>query len=196
MAENVGEKVSELLIRVRDPQGSATSRTLTIDILSQCQRLVNMQTGLVTDSATMTLNGRKLFYNEMSTVLPEHARIIGVRYQGSNLERTTVAELRALDSSWFRRIANRPEAYAMIGREILVIHPGIEQADTVTVDYVKLLDNLTREDDSFELADQDVPDVLDLAEVIVLLKQRDVQLSLAALGQLAPRLTLKERDHG
>ena len=195
MAENAGVKTSELLQRVRDPQGAVHSRAFTVDILSQCQRLVNAKTGLVTGSASLGLSGRQLFYSPLSTLLPEASAVTGVRYQGANLERTTPEELRALDSTWFRRIGF-PEAYTVIGREILVISPAVEFNETVTVDYIKLTTDFVGEESSFELADQDTPSVLDLAEIILLTRWRKQAQIVPLVEQLTVQLALKEREHG
>jgi len=198
MAENVGEKVSEVLDRVRDPQGShqGRSRASVVDLLSQCQRLINAKTGIVVGSASLGLNGQQLFYSPISALLSSAAAVIGVRYNGSNLERTTVEELRAIDSSWFRRVDSEPSAFTVIGREILVIYPAVEFNDIATVDYVSITTDFVGEESSFTMADQDVPDVLDLTEIILLAQQRDHAMISGLLQLLVSKLAIKEREHG
>lgn len=196
MAETVGDKVSELLARVRDQQGVRTSRSLTVDILSQCQRLVNARTGRITSSASLTLYARQLFYSPLSDLLPGMASVTGVQYGGSNLDYMPISDLRAISPSWFRDIGSTPIAYSLIGREVLVIYPGIDvSGQSATVDYVSLLDDFETEESTFEFTAQDTPPVLDLAEVIILTAHRRTNVLKTLLGSLDVKLDLRQRRH-
>lgn len=178
MSVTANQATSDLLRRTRDPSGLAFAptgyadlRTFIRDLLTRAQISVNGATRSVIDSATLTTNARRLFY-VLSSDVPTAIKVLFVRDNNNDLNLTTLRELNGFRQSWHRDIGARHDVYAVVGRDVLIVYPAKEIASTVTVISTKVTSTLAAEADTFDIPDSDVPAVMDLAEIIMLLKAR------------------------
>ena len=174
MAELAGPLVSVLLARVRDPGAGATSRDQARDILSRCQQVINGAIGTVVSSDPLTLESYRQIY-PIAGALPNALRVIGVEHQGRSLTPAPYNSLAQTDSAWFRKQDYRPEVFALPGRDTLVVHPAVDTDDTVTVKSIAVTAVLVDDATPTDMPDEDLPVVLDLAQIILLLRMRHFQ---------------------
>ena len=179
--------------------GVAHDKSWVISILSKCQRVINAFTGSVESSAALTVLKEKLVYvlrNELAECL-DVSKVTesrtGVDHELARV--TTPQELAAFDIDWFRKIdGDRYDAWLQIGRDLLIIYPSKAADGTLTIQYTKLTDELVNNTDAFDLADEDVSPVLDLAELVLLARDKQIAPGLEKAGQLAAHLGLELAD--
>ena len=179
--------------------GTAHDKSWVISILSKCQRVINAFTGSVESSADLTVLKEKLVYtlrNELAECLEVTKATESRAGVDHELARVyTPEELAAYDIDWFRKIdGDRYDAWIQIGRDLLIIYPSKAANGTVTVYYTKLTDALVIDTDEFDLADEDVSPVLDLAELVLLARDKQIVPGAEKAGQLAARLGLELSD--
>ena len=189
MSEVAGTLIDAVLQRVRDPQGATHSRAFVRSILSQAQRMVNAQIEAVTASASLTTHRYRQFY-PINSLLPNSVKVIGVREDGRDLSPANWREFSAVDRRWFRAVGPRMETFSVIGRDLLILHPSLDVDSSVSVIYSKLTDDLTGDGTATELDDSDLPAVLDLTEVLLLVRARKVKMAQPVLERMAGRLGL------
>ena len=195
MAELAGTLVDTLLRRVRDPSGLAHSRDFARSILSAAQRMVNAHTRSVLETVSFTTTPRQIIYPILPN-FPDAVRIEAVREDGRDLHRVDWRSLVWVDGPWFRRVDSQFRTFSIIGRDLLVIYPAQEQAVTVDVVYTKLTADLVDNDTATELSDDDLPAVVDLAESLLLLRQRDLERGNDAMKRLAVRVGIGPNAKG
>lgn len=178
-----------LLRRVRDPAAIGTSLTQARRAVSEAQRLVNAGARLVFESVPLTLTPRRNVYS-MSTVAPSAIRIEAVRHDDETLDRVELEQLIGYDRQWFRRLGDRPEVWAPIGRELFVVYPGREN-DEVTLDvvYTKLNADVTSSGSTeLDVKDEDVPVVLALAEILLYVRMHLTDNLQGIVNQYGPMM--------
>ena len=179
--------------------GSAHDKSWVISILSKCQRVINAFTGSIESSADLTVLKQKLVYvlrDELAECL-DVSKVTesrtGVDHEIARVQ--TPQELAAYDVDWFRSIAGTYyDAWMQIGRDLLIVYPGKAADGTLTVQYTKLTDELVNNTDDFDLADEDVNTALDLGEIILLARDKQIDAGMEKLGQLAAHLGLELSD--
>jgi len=190
MAEAAGTLVSALLRRVRDPQALANTRDFTRSILSDCQRLINARSGRVLETTTAFATEPMRMFYPLAASVPTAVRVVAVREGGRDLDRITLKQLNQISTNWFRRIGYRFEAFAEVGRDLLVIYPAKTVVSAVDIVAVKLTDSLVNDDEATDLPDEDLHDVMELAEAILLTKMRDID----TVKPLIERITKRTKD--
>lgn len=184
MAEPAGSLVSTLLRRVRDPQGAMHDRvTVARPFLSHAQRLVNAGLRAVIGEAVLVTEPYRLIY-PVAALLPNAVHIESVREADRDLADVTWESLWHTDGSWFRRTGDRFEAFARIGRDLLVVYPAKKVASSITVVYTALTANLTQDSIATDLDDTLHAPMLALAESLLYLRARDFAGLDAALATL------------
>lgn len=188
MAELAATLTDTLLRRVRDPQGLAHSRDFARTCLSHAQRILNAALGVVVESATLATSPTMQVY-PVTSLLPSAARVLAVLEGTRDLAKlSNHIQLDHLDMKWFRAIGSRFEAWCPVGRDLIVIYPAKAMSSSVTVKYAKLTIALTGEGDATELPDEYMEDIITLAEIFLLAKQRDLKAALTALKRLTTEL--------
>lgn len=168
-----GPFVSELLRRVRDPQGAIHSRAFARDILSRCQQIVNAYKQLIIVTEPVATLPLQQVY-QLRAVLPKASSVVGIYEKGNPLtDAGNFIDLAHADPRWFRRTGDRFDSFARCGDDIFIVTPGKEVASTIYVNYVKLTEPLTNDGVSFDFRDHDLPVVMALAEAVLLLRNRD-----------------------
>jgi len=188
--EVAGTLISSLLRRVRDPQGLANTRGFTRSILSDCQRLINARSRRVLETiAGFVTEPMRMFY-PLTASMPTAVRVQAVREGDRDLDRVTLKQLSQINSTWFRRTGDRFEAFAEVGRDLIVIYPAKTITSTVDIVAVKLTDNLIDENEATDLPDEDLLDVMELAEAVLLAKMREID----TVKPLIERIVKRTKD--
>jgi hypothetical protein len=194
VAVTASQATSDALRRIRDPGGIANDRTFVRDLISRCQVAVNSMIHSIMGVATLTTMAQKQFYRfsaDVPTIVAPHF----IRdTDDRDLYPSSLAELNATSPSWHRRLATRHEAFAMIGNDLLILHPAKEVDSTVTVIGPAVTTALTTEATTFEVHEHDVATVLDLAELMLLLRARRYDTLKPLITKFASRV--KERSRG
>jgi hypothetical protein len=174
--------------RVRDPNFNGTSQPQVINLLSYSQQVINGILGSVTGSFPLLVQPRTPIY-QISAFLPACVKIQAIRDAGGrDLEPMPFEALSWLDMKWVTSIADGPRGYALAGRDVLVIYPGLKVAQTVTVVYSTLTPALATKADSTVVPAEDDHAVYDLTEVLLLLKNRDMAGCKTVMDRMAGRI--------
>ena len=202
MTRLAGPTTEELLRRVRQEGDFAIPFDTAIDLLSKCQRIVNAGRRKVVALGGISIAKSKLVYN-LRDELPEAIDVLSVDafvfvpplVTRKLFKVANIHELTALDPTWFRNITGtRLEAWAQIGRDILIIYPGLTSVTSVVVKYTKLttvfVNRAQDYNTAFELPDEDVDLALGLAEVILLTRFRVLDAAAKRLETLNETATL------
>jgi len=188
MATTVGPIISKILQRVRDPQASTHSRSFVLTILGHAQQLINSLTALVIDNTSFNTLPGLLLYQSASSI-PESVAIVDVEHEGCSLHRGSLEKLKAINETWPRSRSFGLEIYAPIGKDLFVLYPGLKFADTVKVYYVKDVSLFEDEEtDTVDIAKDFEPMMEGMAEVILLLKQRDLDEAEKMIEMLTKRI--------
>lgn len=186
----VGPVVDQILLRLRDPEGVIASRNFVRTRISDAQRLLNARFGWVLDSTTLITEPYRLFY-PIVPLLPEAQRVWYVRHGGRNLGYVPWRTLTHMQRGWPRTLGARPEIWSRIGFDLLVVWPGVTTAQTLTIDSSKITTLLDSDGDDFEVRDDVVPMIVDMATALVTLKMRQLAPAAETMNTLMGRV--KER---
>lgn len=172
MAITVATARTDLLTKVRMTGTFAFDVTTIYDILSKSQQLVNLLLSRVVDSATLTTSASTYFY-DLRTEIPAAMRVLSVIESNRTLRKfSSWKKLAEYSRTWAADTGSRFEGWSPYGANQLIIYPAKSGASSVTVVYIKALDALSDQADTFELPDEDVPIVVDLAEIFILASLR------------------------
>ena len=189
MARQMGPTVEILMRRVRQEGGLAVAPNFATEIYSRCEQVVNTYIQRVTATTTLTTAAEQLLYH-YRTEITDAIDILEVRESGKRLEKCdSIIALSAYDIDWFRKVDGTAfNAWCQIGRDILIIYPGKASASSVTVKYVQLLalhtDFTTSYNTDSELPDEDIEFALQLAELVLMARFRQVDKARELIGVL------------
>ena len=192
MALNVGAQRQILLTRARDPFGTANAAAFIWDLFNRLQWAVNAQIEDVVGETPLGLNQRQCVY-QISTILPQVLKVLGVRDSNKDLYPIKFDQLRGLDRYWFRRFRDYLKWFCLCGYDLLIIGPpqdSLQEATTVNVRYTALTGPIRSDADSFDLQDENVQGVMLLTESILLAKARDWPGAQVALQRAVRQLGL------
>jgi hypothetical protein len=172
---NVGIMSVQAATRARDPNFGATTQPQVINLLSYGQQVVNGALDEETGSASLVLQPRTVIY-QISSFLPSAVRVQGVRdSSGRDLDPIGYENLQQIDLNWPFAIADAPRSFCQCGRDLLIVHPGIENnPTTVTVIYTLLTPALATTADTTVLQPEADSALLDLTETLLVLQHRDL----------------------
>lgn len=172
MAEYAQTLIDITARRVRDPGLTANTRAFIRDILSRSQRAVNAHLRRIFSTATLTTTRRTMLYPIQGN-LASAVEIDEILYETDyRLEKIPWRSLMHGDWEWHRAIKSDMLAFSVIGRDLLLLYPGLNRDSSVEVGYVKLTNKLVAEDTQTEIPDEDMLSVLALSEAILLMKAR------------------------
>jgi hypothetical protein len=150
--------------------------------------VVNAATRYVTEDVTMTVTAHRLVY-DLWDEAPNLLRLHTVIHQGRDLERVEDwNQLWSLDPFWFRRVETQLEAYALVGKNLLILAPAPAEDTSVTLVYEKSFPVLTAETDTIELPDELSPLLLALCEAIAQFRDRRLDAANAVMERFAMQL--------
>lgn len=163
---NAGELKSKLVLRLRGP---AHTDALMYQILSHSQRLINLHFREVLATISLTTTPEQIIYTLQNTGT---MCVVGVRRGVTDLKPTTAKTLGYLSRSWGRARAAVARLWGAVGRQLILVYPATEDSQTLSVIGVKLLADFAAPTVTMELPDDQLVQVLDLAELTLLLKER------------------------
>lgn len=172
MTTIAGVVITKALQRVRDPQGSAHTRVFVRTILSHAQRIINAIFRDVRVTSTFTTEASRLAYPVQSN-LTDNLRIVSITHEGSELAVETLAGLQGSDPSWPRTRGAKIQAFASVGRDLLLLYPALDRNSTVEITSIKDTGLIIGEDSALDLPDERVKTALDFTEILLLIRQRD-----------------------
>lgn len=179
---------AQVAARVRDPNFNATTQPQVIGIISLAQQIVNGILGDVVGTASLVVQPRTTIYS-ISSFLPSCVKIQAVRdASGRDLEPIPFNALSWLNMKWPTSIADSPRGFALAGRDVLILYPGVHTAQTLTVVYTNLTAPLTTTADSTVTPSEDDDAIYDLTEVLLLLKNRDMYGAKTVIDRMGSRL--------
>lgn len=182
-----GSLISEVLRRVRDPNGTAHGRTFVLSLLDSLQVFVNAQTAALLGEATVTVSGPYGLLN-IALLLPTTCvRVEAIRDGTRDLPRADSWRVLAqADRGWLGRPGSRPETWCRIGPSWAAIYPVPADPFDLTLVFVRKPVTLTTEAVTVELPAPLIPALVTLAEEVLLLRQRlfpSMQVAQSRFGQ-------------
>lgn len=184
------ELVTEVLHRVRDPGGQATTRAQVLDLLDRCQIALVRHTGtLIEDRTGVTIDlTQHVFPIDTTTVL----RIVDIYNTSDNkrLSRMRWSQLVQVDTKWWRTSAvTGPTSWAPLGTNYYILYPA---ASIVSLNYTfreqVFPTTLTAESVDLDIPTEHHHKLVDLVEALLLLRNRE--------DTLVPALDLLEGVYG
>lgn len=168
MAETAGSLRTAILRRIRDPDGTAHAAVDVRTILACAQRLVNARTRAVQTTFAFNRNPNQPF-----TALDNSPHISSVRCNGRELQMIDWQSLIHHDPYWFRRTADTPTVWSLIGRTTLLVWPSPTfLTGNVNVTRTFVSGAFANDGIATNLPDQHMPAILDIVEQCLLARQR------------------------
>ncbi len=193
MAESIGEILSALLIRLRDPGAGSTSRALALDILSRAQQHYNESLRLkLTEVSFQTLPWVQFYPLTADLGL---SSVSHVTHQNRDLFKVTFQDLLSLDRKWHRATADRYECFVPLGLSHFLLWPAAVQSQAVTLIGPTLTAPLVSESSTLELSQERTPLLIQLTELILLNRLQDDTAFMVVLRnfqKFLPQEMLKE----
>lgn len=168
MSWTVNQATDAILRRVRDVGGVAHNDVL-LDVLSDCQRVVNACYGNVLTDTTFTTTANKSIYY-WTDIASDIVRIVQVSIDGRILHKTEWRQLSQNDPFWMQS-SGVPRVWDTIGHNLFVLSKPPNSAITVSVRYVSECIDLVA-GGSFAVDETCVPLIMDLTCEVLLLRQR------------------------
>jgi hypothetical protein len=182
--------------RVQQEGGLAVAPDFATTIYSYCEQIANTHTQRVIDTGVLTVPKQRLLFTYRDE-FADAIDIISIRQSGRRIERVDdLTKFSAYDVDWFRSIAGtRLDAWHQIGRDILILYPGLAAASTADVEYVKLLTMHTNFAASYntdsELPDEDIELALKIAELVLLTRFRQLPAVKRLMDAFIARYAIK-----
>lgn len=176
MGEVLGPVTDELLRRARDVSAQGTTRAQARRFIAHAEGLVGIGLRAHIEDFPLTSTPTRLVY-DLAGVSPRIGEVLNVRVGGKDLTKTNFTDLAAQSVSWFRDLGDEYLTWAPVGRDLLVLWPGVARVVTVTVTASAMP---LAPDETYVGADLDTltvdarwtPYVLDWAEIFMLLRAR------------------------
>lgn len=187
--ENLGQASSQVANRARDPEFQGTTQAQVIQLLSYSQQVVNGILGDLVLSSSLTLQPRTLIYS-LSGFVPGSIDVLAVTdASGRDLDPLSIiTELQWIDMRWPTAVADYPRSYCQVGGDLLIIYPAVKTTQALTVKFSQFIPPVVNIADSTSLPNEDDSAVNALAEVLLLLKGRDLAPVKAAIERFAGRI--------
>lgn len=165
--------ITELSRRLRDPNNTRHARTLVRDVLTQCQRIVNLHTAdVVTITTSFTPTAGRVLYRR-TEIASDVARVLAVRQEDRELWEVPWRSLIHADAAWYRAVGPRHELFARIGTSLVAIYPARENPVALSVSYTSVPADLTDGLADVTISDEWIPLLLDLGELVLTAKNRE-----------------------
>lgn len=181
MALTAGDLTSILAARIRDPEHTAISAADLRLMLTWGERITNAITERVIADFTLTIQIKNPIY-DIHALVPDLIRIHSVRSGNRDIDLIPYRRLFDTSIDWFRRGGPEIKRAATFGRTLLIVHPLMKEATTVTVRYVQLTPALTAPEQLLTLPDEDHDTILGFAESFASLRRGRYQRVLEDAG--------------
>ena len=194
--QNVGQLTSQVSERARDANQTGTPQNSVISLFSFCQQVVNGILGHVTELDPLPLVARKHVYPLFAN-LPNSVKVQAVR-DASGRDLVPLGEFAALqqvDTNWPSAVTDIPRSYTPCGRDLLIIYPGVSVSPpTLTVVSTALTTALTLPANTTQVTNDDDDAVMDLCEILLLFKARDLPDCPAAIARFKSRIENLQKE--
>lgn len=182
-SEAINPLISTILARVRDSQGAVHSRALTLELLCRVTQLYSNKLQLVQETITVETAPFLQFY-PLELMTTRFVTITNVLHNNRELDRLTLGYLKAISREWPRMSGPRYEGYIQLGYSHLILFPSLARPDEVEVTGTTLTPIFGSEEDSLPISNQQIPSVLQLVELLLLHRQRDLPAFAAHLKMM------------
>lgn len=196
MGDQIGTLVDELLQRTRDASAQATTRANVRKLIRHAEGILGVH-GAWVETFTFTSTANFGIYPVLTTITGGNrvGRILDVRSNGRSLAKSSLPDLRAWGPGWITETGPDFEAWLQWGWDMLLLYP--RAIDALTVEVVATaapvaLDNTYSgsDSDTLSVSEKWSPQVLDLAEVLMLLRWRRLDALKAPFERLQGVLKL------
>lgn len=174
MAKNVADLIDELQLRLRDTGALALTDAIVMRFLSYGVGYASLVRQQTLTTQTFTSERNRLVY-DLEAINERIVKVVRVvDATGADLHRTTIGALSPERPTWFRDIGDQYESFCQIGKRVLILHPAIPRAETVTM-YCRIVPALYTDavnDTTSAIADDLVPLALTIAETLLLVRER------------------------
>lgn len=163
-----------LLKRVRQFGGVAITAVFAREILDKCQKILNVGRRYEIVVGILSLKKQRLIYSIKDDIAPDMVDILYIIKDGKHiLNAGSLADLSAYDVNWWRKIDGTAlELWTQIGRDYLIVYPGLAADASYAIVGSKLTDTLTTINTDLDIPDERVDELLQLAEIILLTRGR------------------------
>jgi hypothetical protein len=181
-----GDLADILLARVRDPDGTAHDRPMVLRLLAECQRLVNAETRAVLREAPVTVDASNTIL-DIQHLLPWAIRIETIRDGVRDLHRCqSWREFPQADRLWLKRTGGRIKQWCHFTPARILLYPAPVDPTTLELVYTLRTNDFTHDTDAVQLPPNLEPAILELAEQILLMRQR-LFLSIPPVAERFPQ---------
>lgn len=196
MGDQLGSLVDELLQRTRDTSAQATSRAITRKLIRHAEGILGVH-GAWVETFTFTSTVFTGIYPLISSISGGNriGRILDVRTKGRSLNKSSLSDLRTGGPDWLNVFGDEFESWFQWGWDMLLLTPRLQHTLSVevvaTAAPVALDNTYTGNDtDTLSVSEKWSPQVVDLAEVLMLLRWRRLDALKAPLERLQGVLKL------
>ncbi len=177
------DAIDFLARRLRDVGSTAHPRALLATVLTQCHRTLNIHQRVQRTTTTLNLNGRTLY--RTSDIAADVGSVERVIVDQRDLQEIHWTHLIQNDPRWLRATAERPRTWARIGRSLLAITPAPWEPLDVTVSYLVVPPAVVDAATAILWPEELMPQLLDLAEGVMLCKARLYDAMDGAMSRVA-----------
>lgn len=181
--ETIKATVDLLVARTRQSGGIAVELNTATEILTICQQIINIALQRVTVTDTLVTSAYQNIYEHT----PGKADVLSLFENNKELlKANNLHEIAAYDPQLFTTTGDTFTAWCPIGRKYFFLYPAKTISGTIGRTYVyetvvhPVYADLTTE--TMEMQDDDLEKVLRLAEMVLLMRSRDVQLIQATMS--------------
>lgn len=192
MAEAISEIINSVLMRLRDPAGTATSRALILDILLRAQQVYNEALRLSLLQVTYSTTPFTQFFPLTPDL--QLSSLSHIRHNERDLCQVTFADLMSIDRKWHRALSNRYECYMPLGFTHFLLWPGLRDGGTVTLIGPAMTQNPVSDTASLEISQERTPLLIQLTELILTNRMQDEAAFKAILPSFQAFLPQQQRS--
>ncbi len=145
---------------------------MVLRLLAECQRLVNAETRALLGTADLQVDASNTIL-DIQRLLPWAIRIETIRDGIRDLTRCgSWHEIAGADRLWLKRTAGRISTWCHFTPAKVLLYPASVDPVTLTLIYTLRTNDFTQDTDEVQLGPNLEPAILDLAEQILLARQR------------------------
>lgn len=163
--------IAEASRRLRDTTNFAHSTAVLTRFLDHSQKIMNFAQQLVLTTTSFTTTARRVLYAN-TEVSATFGQVVTIRDSKRNLFEVPWRSLVHNDPKWYRRVGQRPETFARVGHDLLIITPATFAPVTLDVVYSKVTATPTGVPGDVEIPQEFATNLVDMIELLALLRGR------------------------
>lgn len=178
-AFQAGQAVDIVMSRTRTAE-PGTSRALVRAFLDRSQQAVQAITSGVVVQVPLDTVPRQLIYPivTFATGQAEDAPLccrverVTTIYPPHDVPEVSWKTLVQTDRHWIRAVGSRLLCWARLGNDFIILYPALDEVVRLAINYARIPNRLASDAEVFDLREDRAEACLDLAEVLLLLRQR------------------------